>query len=175
MHRIFVRGVNKQKWTKVAEEYCWAITQPWVHSRSCQSISPVPDSGLLYRTWTSMWRYDSIRYDSVVVSNGTSHTADNTTTTCSRRSDTIRYDDDSVVKTSTQMSDMRHWKRRDLGEGGVYSVICGPGSSVGIATGYGLDGPGIESWWGWDFPHLSKPGLGPTQTPVQLVPGISWG
>ena len=22
---------------------------------------------------------------------------------------------------------------------------CGPGSSVGIATGYGLDGPGIES------------------------------
>jgi len=25
----------------------------------------------------------------------------------------------------------------------------GPGSSVGIATGYGLDGPGIESRWGW--------------------------
>jgi hypothetical protein len=24
----------------------------------------------------------------------------------------------------------------------------GPGSSVGIATGYGLDGPGIESQWG---------------------------
>jgi hypothetical protein len=23
-------------------------------------------------------------------------------------------------------------------------IICGPGSSVGIATGYGLDGPGIE-------------------------------
>jgi hypothetical protein len=23
-----------------------------------------------------------------------------------------------------------------------------PGSSVGIATGYGLDGPGIESRWG---------------------------
>ena len=23
------------------------------------------------------------------------------------------------------------------------SVICGPGSVVGIATGYGLDGPGI--------------------------------
>jgi len=27
--------------------------------------------------------------------------------------------------------------------------------SVGIATGYGLDGPGIEFWWGRDFPHLS--------------------
>jgi hypothetical protein len=26
--------------------------------------------------------------------------------------------------------------------------VCGPGSSVGIATGYGLDGPGIESRWG---------------------------
>ena len=24
-------------------------------------------------------------------------------------------------------------------------VICGPGSVVGIATGYGLDGPGIEA------------------------------
>jgi hypothetical protein len=27
----------------------------------------------------------------------------------------------------------------------------GPGSSVGIATGYGLDGPGIESWWGGEI------------------------
>jgi hypothetical protein len=35
--------------------------------------------------------------------------------------------------------------------------IYGPGSVVGIATAYGLDGPGIESWWGRDFPHLSKP------------------
>ena len=30
-------------------------------------------------------------------------------------------------------------------------------SSVGIATGYGMDGPGIESRWGRDFPHLSRP------------------
>jgi hypothetical protein len=30
----------------------------------------------------------------------------------------------------------------------------GPDSSVGIAIRYGLlDGPGIESWWGIDFPH----------------------
>ena len=29
---------------------------------------------------------------------------------------------------------------------GVYNILrCGPGSSVGIATDYGLDGPGIES------------------------------
>ena len=38
----------------------------------------------------------------------------------------------------------------------------GPGSSVGIVTGYGLDGPGIESRWGRDFPLLSRPALGPT-------------
>jgi len=33
-----------------------------------------------------------------------------------------------------------------------YYVSCGPGSVVGIATGYGLDGPGIESCCGRDFP-----------------------
>ena len=49
----------------------------------------------------------------------------------------------------------------------------GPGSSVGVATGYGLDGPGIEFRWGRDFPHLSRPALGSTQLPLQLVPGVS--
>ena len=28
---------------------------------------------------------------------------------------------------------------------------CGPGTVVGIATGYGLDGPGIESRWGGEI------------------------
>ena len=36
----------------------------------------------------------------------------------------------------------------------------GSGSSVGIATGYGLDGPGIESRWGARF-----------SAPVQTGPG----
>jgi len=37
----------------------------------------------------------------------------------------------------------------------------GPDSSVTVATCYGLDGLGIESQWGRDFPHLSIPTLGP--------------
>jgi hypothetical protein len=53
--------------------------------------------------------------------------------------------------------------------------LCGPGSVVGIATSYGLDGPGIESRWGRDFPHLSRPALGSTQPPVQQVSGLSPG
>jgi hypothetical protein len=46
-------------------------------------------------------------------------------------------------------------------------LMSGPGSSVGIETGYGLDGPGIKSRWGRDFSHTSRPALRPTQPPVQ--------
>ena len=56
-----------------------------------------------------------------------------------------------------------------------YYGIYGPGRLAGIVTGYGLDGPGIESLWGRDFPHLSRPVSWPTQTPVQWVPGLSRG
>ena len=51
----------------------------------------------------------------------------------------------------------------------------GPGRVVGIATGYVLDGTGIESRWRRDFPHLSKPALGPTQPPIQWVRDLSRG
>jgi len=49
-----------------------------------------------------------------------------------------------------------------------------PGSSVGIATDYGLDGPG--SFPGGDeIFRPSRPALGPIQPPVKWVPDISWG
>jgi len=44
-----------------------------------------------------------------------------------------------------------------------------------LATRYGLNGPRIESQWGRDFPHLSRPALRPTQSPIQWVPGLSQG
>jgi len=36
--------------------------------------------------------------------------------------------------------------------------LVGPDSSVGIKTGYGLDGPGIESRWGSRFSALVQTG-----------------
>jgi hypothetical protein len=57
----------------------------------------------------------------------------------------------------------------------VTSNVREPGSSVGITNDYGLDGPGIESRWGREFSHTSSPAPGPTQPPVQWIPGFSPG
>jgi len=46
--------------------------------------------------------------------------------------------------------------------------ISGLGSSVGIATDCGLDGPGSNPGVDRIF-HPSRPALGPTQPPVQWV------
>jgi hypothetical protein len=51
----------------------------------------------------------------------------------------------------------------------------GRDSSAGTATRYGLDGPGIESWWRQDLPHPSRPALEPTHPPIQRVPSLSRG
>jgi hypothetical protein len=56
------------------------------------------------------------------------------------------------------------------GSGGVIPCITENG-----ATRCGLDGPGIESQWGRNFPHPSRPVLGPTQPPVQWVPHLFQG
>ena len=47
--------------------------------------------------------------------------------------------------------------------------------SFSILTRYGLDDPGIESRRGRDFLHPFTPALGPTQPPINGVPGLSRG
>ena len=55
-----------------------------------------------------------------------------------------------------------------------HSLSCGPGSSVGITTDYGLDGPGSNP--GGDGIFIpTTPALEPTQPPVKWVPDLSRG
>ena len=57
--------------------------------------------------------------------------------------------------------------------------MSGPGSSVGIATSYGLDGPGIESRWGARFsaPVKTGPGSHPASCTIGTgsFPGVKSG
>jgi hypothetical protein len=59
-----------------------------------------------------------------------------------------------------------------------WEILVGRDSAVGIATRYGLEGPGIECRWWWDFPHLSRPSQEPTQPRVsgyRVFPGVKGG
>ena len=72
------------------------------------------------------------------------------------------------------------WLVFHVGGDGSYLTLTtvdlhGPGSSVGIATGYGLDGPGIESRWGARFsaPVQTGPGAQPASCAIgyRVFPG----
>jgi len=61
------------------------------------------------------------------------------------------------------------------------STLCGQnveflfvrlGGIVGIATRYGLDSPGIESWLGEVFRTRPNRPWGPSQPPIQWVTGL---
>jgi hypothetical protein len=58
-------------------------------------------------------------------------------------------------------------------------VPSGPGSVLGIATGYGLDGPGIESRWEVRFsaPVQTGPGAHPASCTMGIgsFPGVKSG
>jgi hypothetical protein len=60
----------------------------------------------------------------------------------------------------------------------LYVSLCGPGSSVGIATDYGLDGPGSNHGREEIF-RPSRPALGPTQASCKMgtgsFPGVKCG
>ena len=56
--------------------------------------------------------------------------------------------------------------------------MCGPSSSVGIATDYGLDGPGNESQWGARFFAVQTgPGAHPASCTMGTgsFPGVNSG
>jgi hypothetical protein len=48
-------------------------------------------------------------------------------------------------------------------------------SSVGTATRYELDGPGVESRLVPNFPHSLGSSVEPTQSPISWVPSLSHG
>ena len=54
------------------------------------------------------------------------------------------------------------------------NLLSGPGSSVGIATDYGLEGQGSNPCEDEIF-RLSRPALGPNQPPVKWGPSLSRG
>ena len=83
-----------------------------------------------------------------------------------------------VVRHYDQHTIPRIGLQRHTAEDGLVSLGCvlfyirGPGSSVSIATDYGLDGPGSDPGRDEIF-RPSRPALGPTQSPVQWVSGLS--
>jgi hypothetical protein len=73
---------------------------------------------------------------------------------------------------STFSNDFTLWSIVKLKKSFALVLLVVRDSAVGIATRYGLDGPGIESRWNTDFLHLSISTLQPTQPPIRWAPGL---
>jgi hypothetical protein len=115
---------------------------PWIHFLTCQ-------------IWGS--RRDDYEYCCVVASDVVMFG----TIKCINVSQTLTTSTFRITKWPPHP--LRRWTYFPL----VTGQIADRNSSVGIATCYGLNGPGIESRWGRDFPQPSRPVLRPTQPPIQ--------
>ena len=73
----------------------------------------------------------------------------------------IMFVTDSFVKWRGTNTEEALGVTRNLQNSAVLFKDRGRDSSVGIATRYGLNGPGIESRWGRDFPHRQDRPWGP--------------
>jgi len=83
------------------------------------------------------------------------------------------YDAPWTVSMVTETCDWKH-RFKLIDNRKILVHLLGSGSSVGIATDYGLDGPGSNPG-GDEIFRPSRPAMGPTQPLVQWVPGLSWG
>jgi hypothetical protein len=82
--------------------------------------------------------------------------------------------------TSTVLSSIKPcWQQSKIRVEGLLGLalglMMGQDSVVGVATCCRLEVPGIKSRSGRDFPHSSRPALGPTRPPVRCVPGFVTG
>jgi hypothetical protein len=174
---LYVLYINKLCWKHHAEYWrlCFSTVQSvWV--RNMADIHEIPAVGVMSESEVScrlnMLLYNALLHTILYIS-------------CIQKC----WDNTCTAQCMSPIPPLRYFteKRKEKKKRGVFVIRCfkailfslilqcGPGSSVGIATAYGLDGLGIESWWGRDFPHLSRPALRPTQPHVEWVLGFSQG